>query len=218
MSRNSKKCNKHICDFSGTGRLIVGPMGPIGIQGQMGSTGPIGPTGIQGQMGSTGPIGPTGSIGPTGEQGIPGLSFFDILEWNSGDNEIASNSGYFLGRGELYIPILSDTFIGRGMISISIDCRITCVTARTYIASTGEIGSGANIGGNLSILMSYIDNSDNVVGPIPLTSISNGNNKVTTQIVNPIQLLTGYGVSIAVLSSETFFPLVGVAVSLRLEP
>lgn len=40
---------------------IMGPQGPAGAQGPVGSTGPQGPAGVQGPVGPTGPQGPAGS-------------------------------------------------------------------------------------------------------------------------------------------------------------
>nr|WP_317632811.1 hypothetical protein [uncultured Flavobacterium sp.] len=55
-----------------------GPIGPQGLQGEVGPQGPIGPQGLQGEVGPQGPIGPQGlqgdpgPIGPQGPQGLQG--------------------------------------------------------------------------------------------------------------------------------------------------
>ncbi|MCI5223617.1 MAG: hypothetical protein D3924_13340, partial [Candidatus Electrothrix sp. AR4] len=50
----------------------TGPVGPQGIQGDIGSTGPVGPQGIQGNIGPSGPVGPQGIQGNTGPSGSVG--------------------------------------------------------------------------------------------------------------------------------------------------
>jgi hypothetical protein len=51
-------------------KLMAGPQGEKGVQGE---TGPIGPQGEQGEPGPTGPQGPTGSQGETGPTGADGV-------------------------------------------------------------------------------------------------------------------------------------------------
>ena len=51
-------------------RVVIGPQGPQGIQGEVG---PQGPQGIQGEVGPQGPQGIQGEVGPQGPQGEPGV-------------------------------------------------------------------------------------------------------------------------------------------------
>ena len=56
-------------------KLIIGPIGPRGLQGPKGDPGPMGPQGFRGpagQIGPQGPIGETGPQGPIGETGPQG--------------------------------------------------------------------------------------------------------------------------------------------------
>ena len=62
-------------------KLIIGPMGPRGLQGPKGDPGPMGPQGFRGPAGQIGPKGPIGETGPQGPSG--GISsyadFFAIM-------------------------------------------------------------------------------------------------------------------------------------------
>ena len=53
-------------------KLIIGPMGPRGLQGPKGDPGPMGPQGFRGPIGETGPQGPIGETGPQGPIGETG--------------------------------------------------------------------------------------------------------------------------------------------------
>ena len=74
--KQNNKCNnneKNQCDNNYQNlKLIIGPMGPRGLQGAKGDPGPIGPQGFRGPTGPQGPIGLPGPQGPTGETGPQG--------------------------------------------------------------------------------------------------------------------------------------------------
>ena len=74
--KQNNKCNnneKNQCDNNYQNlKLIIGQMGPRGLQGAKGDPGPIGPQGFRGPTGPQGPIGLPGPQGPTGETGPQG--------------------------------------------------------------------------------------------------------------------------------------------------
>jgi hypothetical protein len=87
--KQNNKCNnneKNQCDNNYQNlKLIIGPMGPRGLQGAKGDPGPMGPQGFRGPIGLTGPQGPAGETGPQGPAG--GISsyadFFAIMPPNN---------------------------------------------------------------------------------------------------------------------------------------
>ncbi|MFC2014806.1 hypothetical protein ACFLUP_02305 [Chloroflexota bacterium] len=116
-------------------QLIEGPIGPVGLQGDLGPVGPIGPVGLQGDLGPVGPIGPVGPVGPEG----PVAGTDRQLVYNDNGNATGAKVYYNKTTGYLGIGVMDPV----AKFSIQHSNGIPNVSGDGSIWLTGDDNDGA---------------------------------------------------------------------------
>lgn len=186
-------------------KLIIGPMGPRGLQGPKGDPGPMGPQGFRGPIGETGAQGPIGLTGPQGPAG--GISsyadFFAIMPPDNSSTIAPGTNVSFPQNGTINSTTISrlsdDTFnlseIGSylilfqvsiteaGQLVLSLNDAELDYTVVGRATGTSQISEMAIITTTSEDSVLSVRNPANEAAVLTITPVAGGTNPVSAHLV-----------------------------------